>query len=253
MRHVTLAAVLVTGSSACGAGSGSAGTGRITVFAAASLTDAFTAVADEFEASNTASAEASRVTLSFAASSELVTQIVEGAPADVFASADRASMDVLVDAGAARGDPVVFATNELAIVVAPGNPEGITGLPDLAGDDLLVVTCAPEVPCGAYARQALGASGVALTPVSLEENVRAVVAKVALGEADAGIVYATDAVAAGDDVDAVAIPDDVNVVAEYPIAVTADARSSATATEFLAFVLSERGQEILAGFGFGAP
>jgi molybdate transport system substrate-binding protein len=226
-----------------------AGGGDITVFAAASLTDAFTELGDAFGESG-AGAE---VTFSFAASSELVAQIIEGAPADVFASADQTNMTRLIDADGTAGEPVVFATNELQIITAPGNPEGITGVADLADADLIVVTCAAEVPCGTYAEEVFANAGVVVTPKSYEENVRAVANKVLLGEADAGIVYASDVIAAGDGASGVDIPDDINVIAEYPIAVTAEAGDPDTARAFIDFVTGPDGQAILADHGFTAP
>lgn len=232
---------------ACG-GDG-ADSGEIVVFAAASLTEAFTELGDAY----TERDPDASVTFSFAASSELVAQIGEGAPADVFASADLANMGKLTDAGATDGDPMIFANNLSEIVVAPGNPLGITSVGDLADDDLVLVTCAPEVPCGSYATQIFTNAGIAPTPDSFEQNVKAVVAKVTLGEADAGIAYATDVRAAGDDADGVAIPPDVNVVAEYPIAVTAEAGNPDGGRAFVDFVLSDAGQAILADHGFSSP
>ena len=221
--------------------------GEIVVFAAASLTEAFTDIADAF-----ADAEPeAEVILNFAASSQLASQILEGAPADVYASADTRTMGRLVDAGATRGEPVVFAINRAVIVVESGNPLDITGLADLTEPDLVVVTCAPEVPCGSYASEVFERAGVDVRPDSLEANVKAVVTKVALGEADAGIAYATDVFAADGDVDGVAIPDDVNVVAEYPLAVTADA--GAGADEFVDVVLGSTGRRILVDHGFEVP
>ena len=147
----------------------------------------------------------------------------------------------------------MFATNLAEIIVGAGNPEGITGVADLANDDLIVVLCAPEVPCGRYAAQIFENAGVAVTPKSLEENVRAVVTKVALGEVDAGIVYTTDVTAAGAETEGVEIPADINVVAEYPIAVTEEAPNAEGAQAFIDFVTGEQGQEILASYGFLAP
>ena len=219
----------------------------MTVFAAASLTDAFTEIGDAFMAAN-ADAE---VAFNFAASSELVTQIDEGgAPADVFASADQNNMSKLIDAGNDGSDPVVFATNVLEIIVEPGNPQRIAGVADLADDDLILVTCAREVPCGNYAQQVFDAAGLTVTPDSLEENVRAVVTKVTTGEADAGIVYKTDVTAAGDQAEGVEIPADINVLAEYPITVTEAASNPEAAQAFIDFVLGEQGQEILDSYGF---
>lgn len=226
-----------------------AGDGDVTVFAAASLTAAFTEIGDAF----TVEHPGATVTFNFAASSDLVTQITEGAPVDVFASADLANMTKLIDADGNATEPVVFATNLAQIIVGPGNPKGITGVADLANDDLIVVQCAPEVPCGKYAAQIFDNAGVTVTPKSFEENVKAVVTKVTLGEADAGIVYVTDVTAAGADAEGVEIPADVNVIAEYPIATTVEAPNPAGAEAFIDFVLGEQGQEILASYGFGAP
>jgi molybdate transport system substrate-binding protein len=223
--------------------------GTVTVFAAASLTDAFTELGTAFEAAY----PDADVTFNFAASSELVTQIGEGAPADVFASADLSNMTKLTDAGDNASEPVVFTTNLAQIIVAPGNPSGIAGVADLADEDLIVISCAPEVPCGRYAQQILDNAGVTVTFRSLEENVRAVVSKVTLGEADAGIVYVTDVINAGDAADGVEIPADVNVVAEYPIAVTREAPNPEGAEAFVGFVRSEEGQAILESYGFVSP
>ncbi len=239
----------------CGSDDASSGadTGDLTVFAAASLTEAFTEVGDAFMTSHP---DAS-VTFNFAASSELVTQITQGAPADVFASADTKNMTKLVDAdadaGAGPGDPVVFATNRSEIIVAPGNPLGITGVADLADPELIVVTCAPEVPCGSYAAQIFEQAGIDVVPDSYEENVKAVVTKVTLGEADAGIAYATDVTAAGSAASGVEIPADQNVVADYPITVTAESSNAELGQAFVDFVLSDRGRDILAGYGFTSP
>jgi molybdate transport system substrate-binding protein len=224
-------------------------TGDVVVFAAASLTAAFTAIGDAFKVDN----PGANVTFNFAASSDLVTQINQGAPADAFASADENNMKKLTDAAGNAGDPVIFATNSLAIMVAPGNPKGITGVKDLANNDLIVVLCAPEVPCGKYAGQVFTNAGVTVTPKSLEENVKAVVTKVTAGEADAGIVYETDVLAAKDKAAGVEIPAAINVVAKYPIVATKEAKNSSGAKAFIDFVLSEAGQKILASYGFKAP
>jgi molybdate transport system substrate-binding protein len=189
-------------SAAAGAGAGSPVTGDITVFAAASLTDAFTEIGEVFEATH----PGATARFSFAASSDLVVQIGEGAPADVFASADEANMATLTAAGGTAGEPRIFAINRLEIVTAPGNPERITGVADLADPDLIVVTCAAAVPCGRYSQELFANAGVTVTPRSYEENVKGVLNKVTLGEADAGIVYATDVLAAGDRADGRADP-----------------------------------------------
>lgn len=223
--------------------------GDLTVFAAASLTTAFTEIGDAFMVEF----PDSTVTFNFAASSELVTQIDEGAPADVYASADLGNMAKLTEAGGNATEPVVFATNLAEIIVAAGNPKGITGVADLANEGLIVVQCAPEVPCGKYATQIFENAGVTVTPKSLEQNVKAVVTKVTLGEADAGIVYVTDVTAAGADAEGVEIPGDVNVTAEYPIAAVTDAPNPDAAQAFIDFVLGEQGQQILASYGFLEP
>jgi molybdate transport system substrate-binding protein len=233
---------------ACGSDD-AAGRRTVTVFAAASLTAAFQEIGDAFARAEPGTS----VTFNFAASSELVTQITQGAPADVFASADEANMITLTDAGEAAGPPVVFARNVLEIVVAPGNPIGITSVADLARPDLVVVLCAPQVPCGRYAAKAVAQAGVEVTPRSLEQNVKGVVSKVALGEADAGIVYRTDVVAAGASATGVEIPEAQNVLAAYPIVVTAGASDADASRAFVDFVLSPAGQRILASKGFLAP
>lgn len=221
-------------------------TGAVTVFAAASLTDAFNEMGEAFKAANP---EAS-VTFNFAASSALVTQINEGAPVDVYASADEANMKKLTDAGNNGAAPVIFARNKLQIIVAKGNPKGIESVKDLIDPGLLVVNAAPEVPIGAYAQQVFDKAGITVTPVSLEANVKAVVTKVTAGEADAGIVYTTDVTAAGDRAEGVDIPDELNVIATYPIARTKEAPNAAAAEAFIEFVTGDEGQAILAEYGF---
>ena len=221
--------------------------GDVVVFAAASLTDAFTAIGDAFQSEHPDVS----VTFNFAASSDLVTQIDEGAPADVFASADQRNMDKLVEAELAATDPETFASNSLAIIVEAGNPQGIASVDDLAEPDLIVVTCDPEVPIGRYTQEVFDAAGVDVTPDSLEENVRGIVTKVVEGEADAGLVYVTDVLAAGDDAEGIDIPADLNVVAAYPIAPVTDAPNPDGGAAFTEFVLSDDGQAILAEFGIG--
>jgi molybdate transport system substrate-binding protein len=246
MATVTVTAALLL--CACGSGTASSdNTDQIAIFAASSLTEAFTALADAYAIEH----PGVEPVLTFASSSDLARQITEGADADVLATADVPNMTKVVDAGLTDGEPQVFATNRAEIIVAPGNPLGITGVEDLASDDLVVVVCAPEAPCGKYAAEVFGNAGVEVTPDSLEENVKAVVTKVTLGEADAGIVYTTDVLAAGDDAAGVTIAEDVNVLAEYPIAVVDSA--PAPAQDFIDFVLSPAGQAILGRYGFGAP
>lgn len=231
------------------AGADGAVVGDITVFAASSLTGAFTELGARFMASH----PHATVTFSFAASSELVTQIGEGAPADVYASADPATMRELTDAGGVGSPAQTFATNALEILVAPGNPHAITGVADLADPELIVVSGAPEVPIGRYAAEVLTKAGVTVTPKSYEQNVKGVVTKVTSGEADAGIVYRTDVAAAGSAGEGVEIPAELNVIADYPIAVTREAPNPAGGRAFVRYVVGETGQEVLARFGFTGP
>lgn len=238
-----------TGATSTGA-SEEAVTGDVTVFAAASLTEAFTELGSAFEAMH----PETTVTFNFAGSQQLATQIAtDGAPADVFASASQTQMDVVADADLLDGDPVVFARNRLEIVVEPGNPADVTMLEDLGRDDVTVVLAAEEVPAGQYAREALDAADVTVQPVSLETDVRAVLTKVALGEADAGIVYTSDIAAAEERVEGVAIPDEDNVIATYPIAAQRDAPNAAAARAFVALVRSDEGHRTLDAYGFVAP
>ncbi|HZQ28736.1 MAG TPA: molybdate ABC transporter substrate-binding protein [Acidimicrobiales bacterium] len=223
-------------------------TGNLTVFAAASLTEAFTAE----KATLASKAPHLTVTYSFAGSQALVTQIQQGAPADVFASADQKSMQKLVDAGLVDA-PRVFARNKLEIVVAPGNPKHITGLADLAQPGLVVVLEDPSVPAGAYSRQALQKAGVTVKPKSLELDVKSTLAKVTSGEADAAIVYVSDVQSAGTRATGVAIPDAQNVVATYPVAVVKASKNHAAATAFVDEVVSGSGQAALRHQGFLAP
>jgi molybdate transport system substrate-binding protein len=232
------------GDNSSSGGSGSGSPAEIKVFAAASLTGAFTKIGQDWTAAN----PGAKVTFNFAGSQALATQIQQGAPADVFASADTTNMGKV---SSQAGTPKSFASNLLQIIVAKGNPKGVKGLQDLSNPDLKVVLAAPDVPAGKYARQALGARHVTVKPVSLEDNVKAVVTKVSLGEADAGIVYVTDVTAGGDEVEGVDIPDSQNVPATYPIAVLKG--SSHQAQSFMNMVLSDQGQQVLKRFGFLPP
>src|SRR6185295_1432782 len=211
----TLVVGLLWASTACSADAPSAPK-AVTVFAAASLTSAFQAIAAAYEKEHTGA----KVQLNFAGSPTLVQQIRDGAPADVFASADEANVQKLVDAGEIEGAPVIFARNTLQIAVAAGNPKHVTGLSDLGKPGLVIALCGPTVPCGRYAAEAFAKAGVPVPSASQELDVKAVTTKVALGEADAGVVYVTDVRAAGAKVDGVVIPEASNVVARYPIAVT---------------------------------
>jgi molybdate transport system substrate-binding protein len=221
--------------------------GDITVFAAASLTDAFNEIGTAFTKAN----PAAKVTFSFDASSALAAQIVQGAPADVFASADTVNMDKLTAAGLNGSTPSTFATNSLAIIVPAGNPKAISGVADLAKPGIKVVLCAEQVPCGRYARQVLDNAKVTVTPASAEQNVRGVVTKVTAGEADAGIVYTTDVKAAGSKAASVTIGRDINVIATYPIATVKSSKHPDVSAAFVAFVTATEGQAILARSGFG--
>jgi molybdate transport system substrate-binding protein len=220
--------------------------GTISVFAAASLADSFKALGRSFEEEH----PGLTVQLNFAGTPTLVAQIEQGAQADVFASADTVNMDRLDADGLTLGAPAVFAHNRLEIVVARGNPRGITGLADLARGNVIYITEAPSVPAGRYALQALAKAGVSASPRSQETDVRSVVSKIELGEADAGIVYTTDVKAAGSRVMGVAIPDADNVVATYPIVTVRGSRNQAAANAFVAFAVSAAGQATLATFGF---
>lgn len=222
--------------------------GTLTVFAAASLTETFDALAAEFEADH----PDVEVVLSYGGSSALATQITEGAPADVFAAANESTMQAVVDAGDA-GDPTIFTANTLELVVPAGNPAGVTGLADLADPSLAVALCDPAVPCGSAAQALFEAAGITPAPDTLEEDVKAVLTKVELGEADAGLVYVTDVVAAGGAVDGIAVPEAAEVINRYPIAVLTGAPNPDAALAWVSFVLSDKGQAVLFGAGFLAP
>lgn len=223
--------------------------GEVTVFAAASLTEAFT----DLKAAFTAAHPEAEVAVSFAGSQTLATQITQGAPADVFASANPAQMEVVAQAGRVRGQPRTFARTRLAIAVEPGNPLAVDGLQDLAEPDLVVVLPAPTVPAGAYARRALARAGVEAAADSLAQSVREALSKVVLGEADAAVVYASDVLAAGDDVARVAIDEEANVTATYPIAVLNAGSNPAAAAAFVDFTDNEPARAVLAEHGFAAP
>lgn len=263
VRLGVLAAALllaVTGCSASGSPDASTGpsatgtadagvTGTITVFAAASLTTTFTSLGTEFEKANPGSS----VTFSFAGSSDLVSQLSAGAPADVFASADEANMTKAVAAGVTSGSPVDFASNVLAIAVPPGNPAHVTGFADLAKPGVKTVICAPQVPCGAATAKVEAKTGTTLTPVSQESSVTDVLGKVISGEADAGIVYATDVKGAGDKVDSVPFPEAADVINTYPIVTVSQGANAEGGRAFLAFVTGPEGERVLRAAGFGRP
>lgn len=244
MRRVAaLLGVVLAG--ACSQGSADVRTRELNVFAASSLSEAFGVLGEEFERANTGV----DVNFAFGGSTALARQISDGADADVFAAADELAMAAASDE---VGEPVVFARNRSTIVVEPGNPKRIRELRDLAGD-VVVVLCAPEVPCGRYAQQALDEAGVSVQAASLEENVKAVVARVALGEADAGVVYKSDALASRGEVDEVEIQTGGSAEAVYPMAVVDRAPNADFAREWVRFVTSPAGARILRDHGFLAP
>ncbi len=244
-----LAALVGGACSTSSTGVGAPLAGEVTVFAGSSLVDAFHAIGDEMQRSN----PDARFTFNFGSSSTLATQITNGAPADVFASADEANMRKIVDAKLTDGPPTAFATNRLEIAVAGGNPKKIGALADLARPDVVLVLAAPTVPAGKYALEALTKAGVTAKPVSQEVDVRAVLNKVSLGEADAGIVYVTDVKSAAGRVTGVEIPEQHQVVALYPIAVVVDSKNAELAHRFIAYLVSPAGQTVLATYGFSKP
>jgi molybdate transport system substrate-binding protein len=220
--------------------------GNLTVLAAASLTDAFTMIGDQVHRKYPGIS----TTFSFAGSPTLVTQIQQGAPADIFASADQATMQKVTSGGFTSGTPSVFAHNKLEIAVQAGNPKHITSLDDLTNPSVKVVVCAPAVPCGSYSTATFAKAGIKVTPVSQEQDVKSVLTEVGLGEADAGIVYVTDVKSAHSQVTGVTIPDNMNTTANYPIAELRTTQSDAAAKVFVDYVLGPEGQATLASFGF---
>ena len=260
---VVLAAVTAVALTACGSdaadtattaptgGSSSAAgaSGEITVFAAASLTGTFTQIGKDFEAAN----PGTTVTFSFAGSSALATQINQGAPADVFASAAPANMKTVTDAGNADGTPTVFVKNQLVIAVPKGNPKNISTLAGLAQPGVKVALCAPQVPCGAAAQKALQAANVTVTPVTQEQDVKAALSKVTLGEVDAALVYRTDAKAAASDVDGIEFPESSSAINEYPIVVVKNGPNKAGGQAFVNYVMSEPARKVLTDAGFQTP
>ena len=257
-----VALALAVGLSACGSSAKSTSTattsgsgtpspsGSITVFAASSLTSSFKDLAKQFEAAH---ADTS-VKLDFDSSSVLVTQIENGAPADVFASADTKNMQKLQSKGMVTGTPSVFAKNRLEIAVAPKNPKQVATVADLAKPGLIVVLCASEAPCGKYADQLLKQDKVTVSPKSREIDVKSTLAKVELGDADAALVYVTDAKAAKGKVDGIPIPNDQNVVATLPIAALKNTKNAALAQAWVDFVTASASENTLqTQYGFLAP
>lgn len=223
--------------------------GSITVFAAASLTDSFADVAAEFQQLH----PNVEITFNFGGSPGLATQIVEGAPVDVFAAASWATMTTMTDAGFVDGEAAVFVTNSLEIAVPAGNPGAVTGLADFANPELTIALCEPAVPCGAAAVTVLESAGVVASVDTLEQDVRAVLTKIELGEVDAGLVYTTDVIAARALVEGIEFPEAEAATGRYPIAQLTDSANPEAAAAFIAFVLSPEGQRILTDAGFGAP
>ncbi len=249
MTRVLAALTAAALAAGCGSTAAPRPPGEVVVFAAASLTEVFTALGEEFEAAHPGTA----VTLNFAGRSALAQQIVQGAPVDVFAAASPATMRVVVDAGSVTAAPTVFARNKLQIAVPTGNPAGITGLADFADDARTVALCAAQVPCGAAAGKAFAAAGVTPKPDTLEQDVKAALTKVRLGEVDAALVYETDVKAAGAEVDGIPFPEAEQAINDYPIAPTAGAPNPDGAAAFIAFALSEKGRAALAAAGFTVP
>jgi molybdate transport system substrate-binding protein len=236
------------GSSSPGAGAAADDlSGTLTVFAAASLKVTFDQLRTQFLAAHP---EVDFPEITYDGSSTLAAQLQNGAPADVFASADEATMDKVAELVTDRVD---FATNSLQIAVAPGNPKHITSLADLAEPGVLTVICQAQVPCGTASHKALDAAGVDLKPASEEQNVTAVLTKVATGDADAGLVYATDINSAGDKVQGIDFPEAATAINTYPVAVLREAKNSAAARAFVDLVTGAEGRKVLSGIGFGPP
>ncbi|MEW2449262.1 molybdate ABC transporter substrate-binding protein [Streptomyces parvulus] len=223
--------------------------GTVNVFAAASLTESFTALGKTFEKEH----PGTKVVFNFGGSDSLAAGITSGAPADVFASASPRTMKVVTDADAASGTPATFVRNQLQIATLPGNPDSIASLKDLTGPGLKVVLCDKSVPCGAAARKALDASRLELTPVSYEEDVKSALNKVVLKEADAALVYRTDVKSARDKVEGVDFPESADAVNDYPITLLKDAPNAAVGKAFIELVRSAEGRKVLTEAGFTAP
>ena len=228
--------------------SSSAITGTVNVFAAASLTEAFTTLGRQFEAAH----PGVKVVFNFGPSSGLAEQINQGAPADVFASASTKNMDQVVSAGGAS-NPTPFVKNVMEIATPPSNPGHVTSVNDLAKSSVKVALCQAQVPCGATAQQVFTNAKITVKPVTEEVDVKSVLSKVELGEVDAGVVYVTDVRAAGSKVNGVVIPSNVNASTTYPIAALTKSHNAAASQAFVAYVLSPTGMSVLTADGFEQP
>jgi len=255
-RALLLTVPLVAALAACGSSGGSPATpaggaklaGTLTVFAAASLTESFDTIGKQFEAAH----PGVKVTFNYGASSMLATQINQGAPADVFASAATKNMDQVASAGNA-GSSTTFAVNRMEIAVPASNPAQITSLADLARPGVKVALCQDQVPCGATAAKVFSNAHISVRPVTQEPDVKSTLAKVIVGEVDAGVVYVTDVEAAGDKVTGIEIPDAQNATTNYPIVALTHAKNPALATAFVSYVESTAGRAVLTAAGFGSP
>ena len=244
----TSSTLSASSSPAAAASSSAATTGTITVFAAASLTGTFTELGKQFKAAH----QGDTVKFSFGASSTLATQITDGAPADVFASAAPKNMETVVSAGDAS-NPQNFAKNTAEVAVPPSNPANVTSVNDLAKSSVKVALCQPQVPCGVVAAEVFKNVGITVKPVTLQPDVKSVLTQVELGNVDAGVVYETDVKAAGSKVKGVTIPAGQNASTLYPIATISSSKEMSIAQAFVAYVLSPAGQQVLAAAGFEKP
>jgi molybdate transport system substrate-binding protein len=244
----TTSAPAASSSPAAAPSSPAAATGTITVFAAASLKETFTQLGQQFEAAH----PGDTVKFSFGASSTLATQITDGAPADVFASAAPKNMDTVVTAGDAS-NPQDFAKNTAEIAVPPSNPANVTSVSDLAKSSVKVALCQPKVPCGVVAAGVFKNAGITVKPVTLQPDVKSVLTQVELGNVDAGVVYVTDVKAAGSKVKGIIIPASQNASTVYPIAAITSSKEMSISQAFVAYVLSPSGQQVLAAAGFEKP
>ncbi|WP_068065080.1 molybdate ABC transporter substrate-binding protein [Nocardia xishanensis] len=255
IRGSAVGAVAAVSVAACGSGVTAEPTGNknisgtVTVFAAASLTETFTELGKQFEAAN----PGVKVVYSFGASSALAEQINQGAPADVFASAAPKNMQQVRDKGEVTVEPITFVRNRLEIAVPKGNPGHITGLADFGKTEPKLALCAEQVPCGAAAKTVFEAAGISPQPDTREQDVKAVLTKVTLGEVDAALVYRTDVEAAGDKVEGIDFPESAKAVNDYPVAPLAHAPNAAAAAAFVAFVTSDKAEQIFDAAGFDTP